>query len=1128
MKSLNFELLRKARPELADLGAFAEQYVYADPSSAMAKLRIFAETIVDGIYQTLGFSKPYRPQFLDLLTGDQFVANVPGVILDKFHYLRKEGNRAAHGVPIIGAAAPQALQEAFDIGRWLYLTFHSGRVEECPSFQSPPKSDSISADDFESLRREREALRRRLQDKEIQMTKLLEDLEAERAKQKAASSSQIDAYIEAGKGAVNALKYDEETTRKRLIDTALLEAGWQIDDPEQVTLEEPVKDTTLPSGEGFADYVLWDENGLPLAVVEAKRTSKSEELGRKQAQLYADALETEHGCRPIIFYTNGYRTKVWNDAMGEPPRGVYGFFPADDLRFLIHQRKDAAKQLDTREVNIEIVNRDYQIETVKRVCERFQNNHRKALIVLATGTGKTRVAIAIAHLLREARWVRRVLFLCDRRELRKQAKNAFSEFIPAAPVALVDHRSSKSQDAQIYLATYPGMMKYYERYDVSYFDLIIADESHRSIYNRYRGLFQYFDALQLGLTATPISKIHRNTYSLFGCDDQDPTAHFSYDDAITSTPPYLVPFEVKIFTTEFLRKGIKYNQMSEEQKDQLDDDVEEPQLVDYDPGEVDRAVLNKDTNRIILRNLMENGIKDSAGAIPGKTIIFARNHNHAVLLRKVFEEMYPQYGGNFCSVIDNQEPRAEQLIDDFKGEGKSNDVQIAISVDMLDTGVDIPAVVNLVFAKPVRSYVKFWQMIGRGTRLCPNLFGAGKDKEKFLIFDHWGNFQFFDERYRELRESKKKSLLQLLFEQRILLGETAVVKQEGDAFDLAIKLILQDIKDLPENSIPVRDKWREVKTAEQEELLRQFDAPTVVLLKNDLAPLMMWRNIRGHQAAYMFDYLIAQAQVELLKQSARFDDIKADIIDVAAQLPITIQAVRDKESLIKELRRGAFWKNVSIAHLEDVRREIRGLAQYITRKLSDSIPPKELDIKEDESKIEFDQYVPKVQGLEERAYRKRVEEVLKEVFEKTPVLKKIKAGQKVSEADVDSLCSLILTQYPDVDLRVLKKFYPEAADLRFAIRSVIGLDTEFVEQCFREFTTKHSTLTAKQVHFMRLLKNYIAKYGAIEIDRLYEDPFTQIDSDGLDGVFENERQIDDLLTILDTFKPTGSDLGVAG
>lgn len=1119
MKSINFEFLRERRPELADLGAFAEQYAYADPSSALSKLRIYAESIVEGIYHTLGLPKPYRPQFVDLLTGDQFVSSVPSIILNKFHFLRKEGNRASHGAPVSSASSSQALMEAYDIGRWLYLTFEQGRVELCPAFEEPPKSAAINTEDFEKLRQEKDALRRRLQDKEAMMSKLLEDLEKTRTSQKQASKEQVLSFIEAGKGAVNALQYDEATTRERLIDTALVEAGWEIADTEQVTREEPVKDSTLPSGEGFADYVLWDPNGLPLAVVEAKRTSKSEELGRKQAQLYATALEEEHGFRPVIFYTNGYRTKIWNDAMGEPPRSIYGFYSLDDLQYLVQQRQDASKQLDNLPVNTNIINRDYQIEAVKRICERFQDKHRKGLIVLATGTGKTRVAIALVDLLRHAGWVRRVLFLCDRRELRKQAKNAFNEFIPAAPVALVNHQSSKSQEAQIYLATYPGMMKYFERYDVSYFDLIIADESHRSIYNRYRGLFQYFDALQVGLTATPVNRIHRNTYELFGCDDQDPTAHYSYEDAVNSTPPYLVPFEVKEFTTEFLRKGMKYNEMSKEQQEELNDQEEIPELIDYDPREVDRAVFNKDTNRHILRNLMENGVKDSTGSIPGKSIIFARNHNHAILLRNVFEEMYPQYGGNFCTVIDNQEPRAEQLIDDFKGEGKSNDVQIAISVDMLDTGVDIPEVVNLVFAKPVRSYVKFWQMIGRGTRLCKNLLGPGEDKEKFVIFDHWGNFRFFDEQYRELRESRKKSLLQLLFEQRIALAETAVDKSEGEVFDLAIKLCLQDIKDLPEKSIQVRDHWREVKTVEQEDLLKAFEASTVGLLKNDIAPLMMWRNIRGKQAAYKFDYLIAQLQVELLKKSSRFDDFKGDVIDLVSKLPVTIQAVRDKDALIREIRSGEFWKTVDVERLEEVRRELRALMQYLKPRNFDPIPPKEIDVKEDASKIEVGEYTPKVSALEERAYRKRVSEVLSELFNTNAVLKKIKSGSKVSEQDLESLCSLVLTQYPDVDLKSLKQFYPEATDLQFAIRSIIGLDGVFVDQCFSEFLSKHSTLTAKQIQFMRLLKNHIAKYGAIEIDRLYEDPFTQLDSEGLDGVFESENQISDLLAILDTFQP---------
>jgi type I restriction enzyme R subunit len=1119
MKSINFEFLRSNRPELADLGAFAEQYVFADPSSAVGKLRIFAETIVDGIYHTLGLSKPFRPQFVDLLTGDQFVSSIPTIVLNKLHFLRKEGNRATHGVPITGTSAMQALMEAYDIGRWIHLTFLRGRAEDCAKFQDPPKSAAVTSEDLEKLRQEKDALRRKLQDKEAAMSKLLEDLEKTRATQKAASEDEVHSFIEAGKGAVNELRYDEATTRKRLIDTALVEAGWDITDPKQVTLEVPVQEDTLPSGESFADYVLWDPNGLPLAVVEAKRTSKSEELGRKQAQLYAAGLEKEHGQRPVIFYTNGYRLKIWNDAMGEPPRNAYGYYSKDDLQYLIQQRSDAQKQLDNQPVNIDIINRDYQIEAVKRVCERFQNKHRKSLVVLATGTGKTRVAIALADLLRKAGWVRRILFLCDRRELRKQAKNAFNEFIPAAPVVLVNHQSSKTQEAQIYLATYPGMMKYFERYDVSYFDLIIADESHRSIYNRYRGLFQYFDALQVGLTATPVNRIHHDTYRLFGCDDQDPTAYYSYDEAITSTPPHLVPFEVREFTTEFLRQGMKYNEMSRDQQEELNDQEEVPELIDYDPGEVDRAVFNRDTNRQIIRNLMEKGVKDASGSFPGKTIIFARNHNHAVLLRRVFEEMYPQYGGNFCTVIDNQEPRAEQLIDDFKGEGKSNDVQIAISVDMLDTGVDIPQVVNLVMAKPVRSYVKFWQMIGRGTRLCKDLFGPGQDKEKFVIFDHWGNFRFFDEQYREVQDSKKKSLLQLLFEQRIILAKTAVDKSEGTIFDISIKLCLQDIKDLPEKSIQVRDHWREVKTAEQEELLKRFDAATIGLLRNEIAPLMMWRNVRGKLPAYRFDYLICQLQVEFLKESVRFQDLKGEVIALAAELPITIQAVRDKENLIRSIRRGEFWDSADVLKFEEVRRELRSLMQYTKPRTGDQIPPKEIDVKEDLSLIESHEYTPRVSALEERAYRKRVEEVLKELFEKNPILQKIKSGKKVTEQDLDALCSLVLTQYPDVDLNSLTEFYPEAKDLQFAIRSIIGLDAAFVDQCFSNFTSKHSTLTAKQIQFMRLLKNHIGKYGAIAIDRLYEDPFIQLDSAGIDGIFQNENQITDLLVILETFQP---------
>ena len=418
------------------------------------------------------------------------------------------------------------------------------------------------------------------------------------------------------------------------------------------------------------------------------------------------------------------------------------------------------------------------------------------------------MAVSLCDVLLRAAWAKRILFLCDRRELRKQAHNVFKDYLPGEPRTFVTSATAKDREKRIYLATYPAMMECFESFDVGFFDLVIADESHRSIYNRYRDLFAYFDCLHVGLTATPVDFIARNTFEIFGCESGDPTAHFSLEEAISHRPPYLVPFEVITHTTPFLRRGIKYTEMSPAQRAQLEEDEEVPAAVEFDQASVDKAVFNKDTNRLIIRNLMETGIRDATRTRVGKTIIFARNHNHAILLQNLFDEMYPQYGGNFCRVIDNYDPRAEELISDFKGVGSNPNLTIAISVDMLDTGIDVPEIVNLVFAKPVYSYVKFWQMIGRGTRLKEDLFGPGEDKTHFLIFDHWNNFEFFDQRYQPAEPRQAKSLTQMLFEARVTLAETALEQANPDAFDAVIGLIGKDIADLPGGTIAVKEKWR--------------------------------------------------------------------------------------------------------------------------------------------------------------------------------------------------------------------------------------------------------------------------------------------------------------------------------
>lgn len=368
-----------------------------------------------------------------------------------------------------------------------------------------------------------------------------------------------------------------------------------------------------------------------------------------------------------------------------------------------------------------VAGRLYQLETIARVSERFTNKYRQSLIVQATGTGKTRVAIALSKLMIDARWVKRVLFLCDRKELRKQAANAFNQFTNEPLYVVGKSKKADRQNARIYIATYPGMMKIMDHFDVGYFDLIIADESHRSIYNVYGDLFKYFDALQIGLTATPIDMVSKTTFGLFGCEGRIPTANYSLEDAIADNN--LVPYEVVTHTTEFLREGIKREKLSDAQIRELEEQGIDPNTLEFDGKALDEAIYNKDTNRYILRNLMENGLKDRDGQLPGKTIIFARNHKHALLLNELFDDMYPQFAGRFCQVIDNYDPRAEQLIDDFKGldESTNKELTIAISVDMLDTGIDVPEIVNLVFAKPVKSKVKFWQMIGSHPNPCDRL-----------------------------------------------------------------------------------------------------------------------------------------------------------------------------------------------------------------------------------------------------------------------------------------------------------------------------------------------------------------------------------------------------------------------
>jgi type I restriction enzyme R subunit len=1127
MKSQNFEFLRSTWPELAELGGFAEAYAHSDAVGAIAKLRMFCEQVVQWIHVSQGLPKPFQANLIDLLDNQPFREIVPPVVLAKLHGIRKEGNRSLHSNSGDTTSAVSLTRDAYNVGRWLFLTYAGGSVEECPTFVVPPIGGVEAVDQ----RREKRAYLERIAKQEAHLQQVLQDLERERSRAAQVESTAeerkaaLDAALRAKAqlAAVDPLAFDEDETRRYLIDQMLADEGWKVGrsgrDTEEVRREVPVKHQPTESGEGFADYVLFDDNGKPLAVIEAKKTSEDPQKGRTQAKLYADGIERECGQRPVVFFTNGYDLWIWNDVAGEPWRRLYGFYSKSSLQHLVFQRSEK-KPLSEVSANPAIAGRMYQIEAVRRVVEKFAAKKRRGLIVQATGTGKTRVAISLVDALMRARWAKRVLFLCDRRELRKQAANAFKEFLPGEPRTFVTGASAGDTGHRIYLATYPAMMKVCESFDVGFFDLIIADESHRSLYNRYRQIFEYFDCYQVGLTATPVGYVARNTYRMFECDEGDPTATFTFKEAIEHNPPYLVPFEVDTHTTQFLRAGIKYSQMTEEQKRQLEEDEELPQLIEYEQAEVDKVVYNKDTNRHILRNLMENGIRVADGSRIGKSIVFARSMKHARLLEELFNEMYPQYGGTFCQTIVSDDPRAESLIDDFKGVGNNNDLTIAVSVDMLDTGVDVPEIVNLVFAKPVYSIVKFWQMIGRGTRLCEDLFGPDRDKTHFQIFDHWGNFERFEMAdYKSAEPKRTKSLVERVFQARLALAENALEKQNNDAFQLAVGLLGKDIAALPMKTIAVREKWRQVESVKSTDVLGEFSAATKATLEQDVAPLMQWVDISQQEEAWRFDQLIARAQAELIRGASTFDDLRDQIVDVVSSLRINLSQVREKLPVIERVKSNEFWDEVTVHDLEEARQELRGIAQYRQERDRPASDPKIVDVAEDESQIERRRHKVRLGALADIdlvAYRNRVTNVLQGIIDKSDTLQKIRRGEAVSPEDIERLCSLVLVQEPGLDLHELAEYYPQASGLDQAIREVIGMDAHAVHARFSDFVQAHPNLASHQIKFLDLLQNHIAKYGSIEIAQLYEQPFTTLHSDGPDGLFE-EPLVDELMAIIGSF-----------
>ncbi|MEM5505580.1 DEAD/DEAH box helicase family protein [Shewanella frigidimarina] len=1118
-QSMNFEHIQTKWPQLHQLAAFAEEYAISDPQSSLVKLRCFAEQVVGYLYKELQLPAFPNSNIYDKLTSDDFTSVVPNLITDKLHAIRKSGNQAAHEGRVDQQQAIWILKESYYVASYLFMAYANGKQVDCPDFTAPEQKQPLNQGDAEYTKKNKQ-LALQLSQNEVRLKKALEELEASQQAQKQAqqeaerlkqtiNEAKVDEVKALNKLITASFNFSEAETRARIIDMDLRAAGWQVSldetSTDEVGKEVQVTDQPTSTGIGYVDYVLWDDDGKPLAVIEAKRTRESVEKGRQQAKLYADALHKQYNQRPVIFYSNGYDIRILDDAQGYNSRILYGYYSKDSLQYLIKQR-GLKKDLNQTPIDTNVAGRLYQMETITRVCERFADKHRKSLIVQATGTGKTRVSIALAKRLLDAGWAKRVLFLCDRKELRKQAGNAFNEFTNEPLYIVGKTKKELATNSRVFIATYPGMMSIYQKYDVGYFDLIIADESHRSIYNIYGDIFKYFDALEVGLTATPVEMVSRSTCQLFGCDFKLPTANYPLEKAIEEGN--LVPYKIVSLTTKFLREGIKKDNLTDEQIAQLEDQGIDPNELNFDAKQVDEAVKNKDTNRVILRNLMEKGLRDSDGQLPGKTIVFARNIAHAELLAQLFGEMYPQLGSNFCRVIHSKYERAEELFDDFKS-NEVNSARIAISVDMLDTGIDVPECVNLVFAKPIKSKVKFWQMIGRGTRLCQDLYGKGKDKTHFLIFDHWENFDYFDMDPSEEDVKQAKSLTQKLFESRLLLAETALKKADITTFDAVIKLIHQDIKALDMNTIAVRDNWQVVESCKDEKTLNQFAPQTKANLFEHIAPLMQWRNIMGQSEAYKFDHEIATIQTLMFTDPNQIDLVKQSLMGKVESLQMHLNEVRAKSKDIAKIQTHTYWDLLTFDALEQSRLALRSIIHLRDKSIQPPTVDYVIDVKEEVSEIRETTRPTKIVSIDYQIFRQEVEKTLTPLFATDQVLQKIRKGEPVTADDLAKLNSLVHTQNPSVDLNTLKEFFPgSTATLDKILRTIVGMDKQDIEAKFTVFVQQtHTYMNSKQQRFIGMLQNHIIRYGSIQISQLYDAPFTQVHDMGLDGVF-SEQQAD--------------------
>jgi type I restriction enzyme R subunit len=919
----------------------------------------------------------------------------------------------------------------------------------------------------------------------------------------------------------------EAQTRKEIIDKRLKLAGWDIGNPVHVTQELDIwvglpqgvrEPETSYQGHLFADYALLSKDGKPIAVVEAKKTSVDAEIGKEQARNYAEKIQKANGGpMPFVFYTNGYEIFFW-DTDNYPPRKVFGFPTLADLermRFLHDHNKILSSEL----INTDIAGRPYQIQAIRSVFERIEKKHRKFLLIMATGTGKTRTCMGLLDVLMRTNRVQKVLFLVDRIALREQALEAFKDHLPNAPIWPKTGETKFFSDRRIYCTTYPTMLNLIQQEDCPlnphYFDMIIADESHRSIYNVYKNIFDYFDAVQLGLTATPKDAIDHNTFELFDCEDGLPTFAYSYEEAITNVPPYLSDFEVLKLRTKFQQEGINSETIAEAEKKKLFQEGEDPDEFSFEGTELEKKVTNKGTNAVIVREFMEESIKDPNGVLPGKTIFFAISKKHAYRLCEVFNALYPEYKGQLAEVI----------ISDVKGvhgkggifdRFKTKDMpRIAISVDMLDTGIDVREIVNLVFAKPVFSYTKFWQMIGRGTRVLDpdNIKPWCSEKNKFLIIDCWKNFEYFKMTPKGKEPKGTRPLPVRLFEARIDKLFVSQKKQDELIVSKTIKQIRGNINSLPKNSVIILDNQKALEAVSDDNFWINITDERFEYLRMHISPLMRALSNADFKAMrFELDGIEAQTAKFGLDEE-RYDALKETIIEKVSELPLTVNVVEKQRDWIEKVQSNHFWITATDDDLDEM---IERLAPLMKFRQKQKTPEKKLNIQDLLTVKETIEFGPQHERMSVDKYRRKVEDFIRELVKTNPVLQKISRGEDVTDEEVEELADILKEHYPHITEYILREIYDnKSAKFVQFIKHILGIEeiatfNETVSTLFDEFLKEHNNFGEKQIQFIMTLKTFVLQRGSVAKRDLINVPFTQLHPEGVRGIFKPE-EIDEIL-----------------